>query len=143
MSKAVKLNLKPTFDFTLIGIVTSEPIYRISYLINELLETQLKEHDPIKIYHQKRNIYQAFELFNFLNEETLECYDLIQNKGNQGLLIEEQKQTDFWLKIENSNKTTEEILTKLKSIKNISLAFDIKPDSLKSKNRLIFSLEDN
>lgn len=141
MSKAVKLSIKPSFDFLLIGLVSSEPIYRLSYLINNTLQLQLKENKAIKIYHQKHNVYQAFELFSFIDDESETLYDLIQNKGSQGFLVEEQKQTDFWLKIENATNSATEIVSALKNIKNISLAFELKPGSLKSKNRLIFSME--
>lgn len=139
MSKAIKLNIKPTFDFLLIGIVSSEPIYKLSFLINDMLQIQLKESDQIKNYHQKRNVYQAFELFTYINSETEERIDLIHNKGAQGFLIEEQKQVDFWLKIENGSLESTKIIAALKTLKNISLVLEIKPDSLKSKNNFLFA----
>lgn len=143
MSKTIKLSIKPTFEFILIGIVCSEPIYKLSYLINEALSVGLKEHDLVKIYNKKRNVYQAFELFNYLDEESQVYYELIHNKGPQGALIEEQKHIDFFIKIENSMESAKSLVGLIKVIKNISLAFEIKPDSLKSKNNLIFSDEES
>lgn len=138
MGKAVKLSIQPTYDFLLIGLVTSEPIYRLSYLINEALQIQLTETNPIKIYHQKRNIYQAFDWFKYTHESLEMDFNLIHNKGIQGLLIEEQKQVDFWLKIDNPQLTATDIIQTLRLIKNINLVFEIKPGSLKSKNRMLF-----
>ena len=142
MAKSVKLSIKPSFDFILIGIVSSEPIYKISYLINSKLNLNLKEHEAVKIFNQKLNGLQRFEFFNSFNTETEESFELIRNKGAQGVLIEEQKQVDYWFKIENSFLSESEIISSLKTIKNISLTFGVKPDSLKSKNKLIFSFDE-
>ncbi|MBI9067162.1 MAG: IPExxxVDY family protein [Salinivirgaceae bacterium] len=143
MSKTVKLSLKPSFNFILIGIVCSEPIYKLSYLINETISIRLKEHETLKIFNSKRNMYQAFQCFDFLSDETKEYYELIHNKGVQGVLIEEHKRVDFFLKIENCLENPSSIIALINNIKNISLAFEIKLDSLKSKNNLIFSTEKN
>lgn len=142
MSKAIKLKIEPSFNFTLIGLVTSEPIYRTSWLINEALEIQLKETPPHQTYHNKLQVVQEFSIFRFYTDN--ECtMHLIQNKSPHGFLIEEHKQVDFWLKIENSSTPSASFLQKLKAVKNISLAFEIKPGSLKSKSRLLFSEENN
>lgn len=142
MSKAIKLKIEPSFDFTLIGLVTSEPIYRVSWLINEVLEIQLKEAHPHQTYHNKLQVIQEFSVFRCYTADEA-AIQLIQNKSPQGLLIEEHKQIDFWLKIDDIALSTETLLKKLKAIKNISLAFEIKPGSLKSKSRLLISEEDN
>ena len=81
-------------------------------------------------------------MFQF-NGVDLSVFQLIQNKSQQGFLIEEQKQVDYWLKIENSTLKITELISKLKGLKNVSLAFDIKPDSLKSKLRLLFSVPED
>lgn len=138
MAKAVKLNIKPEFDFLVFGIVTSEPNYRLSWLINQSLNIALKETPPVKLYHQKRQVVQQFGRFSYLTNLD-ELYQLIQNKSEQGFLLEEYKQVDFLLKIEGLSEDGKTILSKIKAIKNISLVFEIKPGQLKSKNRLIFS----
>jgi hypothetical protein len=137
MAKAVKLNIKPEFNFLLFGIVTSEPNYRLSWLINQSLDISLKEAPAIKLYHQKRQIIQQFGMFNYTNNLGF-TYQLIHNKSEQGYLLEEYKQIDFLLKIKGESSHAPGILQKLKEGKNISLAFEIKPGQLKSKNRLIF-----
>lgn len=140
MSKSIKLNIEPNFEFILIGIVTTEPIYRVSWLINEILGIQLKEAPPIKSYHAKRQIIQEFLLFQFQADDNT-LFQLFQNKSPHGHLIEEQKQADYWLKIEDSSFSSQDLVFTLKAIKNINLIFDVKPGLLKSKLRLIFSEE--
>ncbi len=141
MGKQIKLNIKPDFNFTLIGLVTSEPLYRASWLINELLNIQLKESQPMQAYHVKRQIVQKFPKFCFCPDNSSSFY-LICNKSPQGFLIEEQKQVDYWIKIEGVFQSND-LLNKLKTLKNINLAFEVKPSSLKSKLRLLFSDEDS
>jgi hypothetical protein len=142
MSKSIKLSIEPYFEFFLIGIVTSEPLYRLSWLINEKLEIQLKEVAPIKTYHAKRQLMQEFALFQYIDEDDTN-FQLFQNKNMHGYLIEEQKQTDFWLKIEDSEISIDNFILKLKTIKNINLIFEVKPGLLKSKLRLLFSDDKN
>ncbi|MDA3891691.1 MAG: IPExxxVDY family protein [Salinivirgaceae bacterium] len=141
MSKAIKLKFEPNYEFTLIGLVTTEPIYKISWHLNEQLNILLKETNPLQAYQTKRQTVQEFSKFSFFTPEETN-YHLIQNKGQQGILIEEQKQIDYWLKIERCSIRSEVIVEKIKRLKNVTLAFDIKPGSLKSKNRFIFSEEE-
>jgi len=139
MSKPIKLKIKPEFDFLLFGLVTSEPIYRLSWLINDAIGILLTESKSLQVYHTKRQIIQEFAKFKFAENEGLVIH-LIQNKSQQGIFIEEQKLVDFWLKIESSTYNKSEVLQQIKLIKNINLVFEIKPDSLKSKDRLLISL---
>jgi len=142
MSKSIKLDFEPNFDFILIGFVSSEPLYKMSWLINEMLEIQLKECSSIKEYNTKRQLVQEYPMFQFKTENE-STFQLFHNKSTQGYLIEEQKQVDYWLKIENSEIIMQELLKKLKGLKNVNLAFEVKPGSLKSKLRLLFTFEEN
>lgn len=137
----LRLNTNQDFDFTLIGIVSSEPIYRISWLINELLHIQLKESQSIKIYNSKTQIMQEFLMHSYFTNEEL-YYHLIQNKGQQGVLIEEQKQVDYWMKITNLTIDASQLVSQLNTLKNVNLTFGVKPGSLKSKSKLLFFEEE-
>lgn len=141
MSKAVKLEISDDFDFPLLGMVTSEPIYRLGFLINQSLRYNLKENHTLKVYHAKRQVVQEFPLFSEYSDDCCAAIHLIQNKCLQGVLIEEQKQVDFWLKWEHINIESNQVLEALKKIKNINLVFELKPGLLKSKNRLLFTIE--
>jgi len=141
MSKKIKIQLEETFDFQLIGLVTAEPIYKVSWQINAQFHILLKEANPVQVYHNKKQLVQEFSRFTFKTPDNLH-YHLIHNKGTQGLFIEEQKQIDYWLMIEDKTLELKHLLTKLKNMKNISLALKIEPGSLKSKNRFIFPNEE-
>ena len=140
MAKSLKLNIKPDFEFILIGIVTSEPIYRISWLINEMLSVQLKETQSIKVYNNQRQIVQEFSKYSFCNDDET-YFHFLQNKSEQGILIEEKKQVDYWIKTDDFSIKPNDLISKLNTLKNVNLAFEVNPNTLKSKLRLIFSNE--
>jgi hypothetical protein len=142
MSNTLKLSLPPTFDFSLVALVSSEPIYRLSYLLNLSLKLDLKEYKSIQIYHPKKQEIEEFLIFRHHKEEPFILVDLIQNRGKNGLLAEEQKKVDYWLKFDANHLIRAKQLEKIKAIKEISLAFSVEPGSLKSKDRFNFSIDE-
>lgn len=136
MAKALKLKIENSYDFILIGLVTSEPIYRLGWLLNQELGLQLADSKSVQLLHKQTKIIQSFSRFEYIDNDEV-CYELIYNRSSNGLFIEEQKSMDYFLKISESNLIAEELLSLIKAIENISLAIEIVPGSLKSKNRLI------
>jgi hypothetical protein len=138
MAKSIKLNISQDIEFLLIGIVTSEPIYRVAWLINNLLNIQLKESpESIQFYNKQKVFTQNFIKFSYLTENE-DYFYLFQNKGEQGILIEEQKQVDYWIIINDMSIFNVDLVKKIKSLDNINLAFQINPNTLKSRTKLIF-----
>lgn len=143
MAKAIKLNIEQDLNFLLIGIVTSEPIYRLSWLINEIVDIKLAESRSIQHHHKKTKELQNFSVFSFEDDENGGLYELIQNKAVNGALIEEQKSMDYLFKISNADIDYVEFTSLIKRIENINLAHVIEPGSLKSKSRLISSIDES
>ena len=103
-----------------------------------------------------------FAKFSFNDDSKDICWSLIQNKNeitthktSQGntlfldkdveistkvYLLPELKKVDYFLKIENNFNTfeKEEILQKLNKIDRITTVYEVIPDTIKSKNNLIF-----
>lgn len=142
-------------DFALIGIHSAEEDYRLAYLLNKHIHTNL-----YKANHKLdfKNSEVIFPYFEFKNPESFINYFLINNKyksmrqnqnqsslfdGNYSsvsYLIPEKKNIDYFLKIEgcygeNSLKKTVEALN---NIKKIITSYTVEPNSLKSKSHLIF-----
>ncbi len=137
MAKAFKLDVEPDLSFKLVALVTAEPIFRIAWHLNEIAGFKFSETEPMMLYHPKRLIMQEFQCYTSMSE-THEDAELIQNKGESGLLMEDQKQVDYFIKINVEDYDVKDLITQLKPIKNISLAFEIIPGSLKSPQRLIY-----
>lgn len=135
----IKLKLQPDYNFSLIGIVSSENDYTIIWIINEVLKIELKKQPELEVIDKKNNVNKPFVRFLFSDESTATDYTLVSNKSEKGYLVKEQSQIDYFLKIETeSDLITPSVLKKLKKSKAILAIFDIPPANLKSKYNLLF-----
>jgi len=142
-------------DYSLIGIHSPEEDYRLAYLLNLHLKTKLTRY---KHHLDFENSEAEFPLFEFKDENNFNNYYLINNKHtqlnselkNEGLfggnisttsyLIPEKKKIDYFLKIEgcNSDVFIKNLVANLNNIKQIITSYSIEPNTLKSKDHLIF-----
>ena len=148
-------------DYHLIAIHTSLEDYRLAYFINQKLPINLgKSKNEIQI-----NIKEGetkFSRFYYHDVENEISWDLIRNTSeivqqkndnSQGLfsninievstkvyLLPELKKVDYFLKIENTDKTMDmsKIQSILNTIENITTVYSVETNKIKSKNNLIF-----
>ncbi|MBP6757662.1 MAG: IPExxxVDY family protein [Flavobacterium sp.] len=148
-------------DYHLIAIHTSVEDYRLAYFINQKLPINLsKNKNEIQI-----NIKEGetkFSRFYYHDVEKEITWNLVQNinevvqqknDNGQGLfsnvnvevstkvyLLPEFKKVDYFLKIENMDETMDlsKIQSILNTIENITTAYSVETDKIKSKNNLIF-----
>ncbi len=139
MAKLV-LNIEYDFDFTLIGISCHEKDYRLSWTINNKLGIELSKEKDLEIDVKKHKEPMTHSFFAFEEEDQFKQFYLINNRGTKGLLIPEQKQADYFLMIKGTISPDEKsnFIKLVKEIPMVQLAFDIVPDSLKSKENLLF-----
>lgn len=143
-------------DYELIAIHSTLEDYKLAFLLNSVLGTQLKKNNSnieIAIPEGK----SSFSNFLFDDEKNDVVWSLIENKTtiltskNKAsqlfdnveitvFLIPEFKKADYLLKIENIDYDfdEEEMIEKILSIKNITTVYTIDTTNLKSKNNLIF-----
>ncbi|HKJ07245.1 MAG TPA: IPExxxVDY family protein [Flavobacteriaceae bacterium] len=141
-------------DFSLIGIHSPLADYKLAYLLNQHLNFKLER------FHQNldfENSQAQFPLFEYKNKKQYIDYYLINNKHvqlkhttNSGLfkeqmsttsyLIPEKKKVDFFLKINGICNTIKlfNIISNIKNIPSIVTCYQIEPETLKTKNHLIF-----
>jgi len=142
-------------DYLLIGIHSTDEDYKLAYLLNKHLKTKLTR---FKNNLDFKNSVAEFPLFEYKDEKNFINYYLINNKhlqivnnqfkdglfgGNYSTttyLIPEKKNIDFFLKIEGCNQSnfTSKLVENLNKISQIITSYSIEPNSLKSKNNLIF-----
>jgi len=142
-------------DYLLIGIHSTEEDYRLAYLLNKHLNTKLTR---FKHHLDFKNSNAEFPLFEYKDEKIFINYYLINNKYSQvvgsknkeGLfegnystisyLIPEKKSVDYFLKIEGCNQfnTVQDLINKLNNIPQIITSYAIEPNTLRSKDHLIF-----
>ncbi len=141
-------------DYSLIGINCAEDDYRLAYLINQNLNTKFIRLSKNLDFKKSKAIFSIFEY----QDDDLRNYYLIRNKHTKFIkneensdlflgnfnsttyLIPEKKIVDYFLKIEGYQKKIflRNIINKLNKINQIGISIIIDPQTLKSRDNLIF-----
>ena len=148
-------------NYQLVAIHTSLEDYRLAYFINQKLPINLRSNKN-EIHINIKEGETNFSRFYYYDKEKEISWNLIQNKNeviqqkkdnNQNLfsnlnmevstkvfLLPEFKKVDYFLKIENTEEVMDikEIQLLLNTIENISTAYSVDTNKIKSKNNLIF-----
>lgn len=137
--KKIKLSFQPDFNFKLLGLGSRENDYKLSWTINKVLNTNLSKADNLGIKNPKFSDIQEFSIYSYFPEDTEEEILLISNRCQNGYLIEELKNIDYFLLFRGLG---DEIFTSksqiIKTIDEVFAVIEINPDSLKSKQKFIF-----
>ncbi len=138
-----KVLLKYDFDFDFILIAISCPLkdYRLCHFINKHTGLSLKKTEDYLVYIPQYEETCAFSCFTDIPEEQETEYFLFSNKGvENGYLIPEMKQSDYFLMIKNfiDEEDLDNLITALNEIPEVVVASEIAPEKLKSRENLIF-----
>ena len=137
MSKLI-LSLDEDYDFNLIGISCHAKDYRLCWELNQALGIELVRVDDYEITKKKEVSNYAF--YEFLDNINYLDFYLIANKGSKGNLIPEHKTTDFFLMLKghSSDGQLTDFTIKINELSLVLAAFKVDPESLKSKQNLLF-----
>ena len=129
-----------SFNFHLIGISSHYHDYRVCWAINKLLSFNLeRSENEILIQEKKGEAVMSFPAFIFLCPESEILFELISNRNEDGYLIPEMKQADYFLKFDDFyDESVFELIQKLRGIAMINMAFQVDPENLRSKYNLIY-----
>lgn len=138
--KTKKLKYKPQFNFKLIGISSTEEDYKISWRLSKILKSEFIKSESLQIIDPRFTEYLVFSVFENEDKYKLPDIKLVANKGIEGFLIEELKNIDFFIIVNNDEETDfdEIIIENLKKEDGITAVFSLDPDKLKSKEKLLF-----
>lgn len=127
------------YDFVLIGIVTSHRDYRVTRDVNLALGITLERKEDYLVFEKKRGQEIGFPHFKFVNEQEDQYY-ILGNKSENGLLIPEQRQMDFFLLVKSgmSDIDRSALVKSLKVIDQFQAVFPIEVTGLRSKENLLF-----
>jgi len=141
MLKKTRLKYQPEWTFLLIGISSHENDYHLSWTINKEIGLKLIRVKDLIIPRVNENEDQHFSVFSYDQQDVHLLYNLISNTGENGFLIPEFKNIDFFLQIYGGSGETfeQQILENLKRIGIISACFIISPEQLKSPGKLLFT----
>lgn len=133
------LKEKENYDFGLIGISSPENDYRISWILNNAKGYRLARQEDLTIPHKRLEDPQRFHQFRYLDEETLLLFRLLSNKCENGYLLEEMPRIDYLIQVSGDLEEgfIDNLVKDLNGLEEISLAFRLEPNSLKSRKRLL------
>lgn len=132
------LSLEEDYDFMLLGICSHVKNYKLCWAINNTFDFKLtKEELDLEVVRSNQNL--AFPYYSYRSEENHSTYSLVSNRCENGMLIPEQKQTDFFLIVQNSfDDDATDMLSKLRKLDCVLTAFNVDVNGLKSKENLLF-----
>jgi len=132
------LEVEEDYDFELVGICSHAKDYRLSWEINNVLEFDLEKGENYEINIKGDN--QSYSFFSFIDDENHLEYYLINNRCSKGVLIPEEKKSDYFLLIRGilRGAEKEELINKIGEIKNVLTTYEVEVDQLKSKSNLLF-----
>ena len=132
------LSFEDDYDFSLIAVSCHFKDYRLCWEINKALSSKFIRVDDYEITKKKEISTYAF--YEYLDEYEYLDYYLIANKGKKGDLIPEHKTTDFFVLIKGnvSEIKLTNITSTINSLNLVLAAFKVDPESLKSKQNLLF-----
>lgn len=126
----ITMNQEPGKNFPFLGIVTTEPDYKLSHLLNREL--------GISLSHSNE------ETVNDLNDETCSFskfvtrdrkYALISNKSGQSLLIRKMNKIDFlFIESPDSNSNINATAELIRKINGITAVFILNSNEIREKN---------
>jgi len=132
------LEVEEDYDFELIGICSHAKDYRLSWEMNKVFELDLVKGDNYEL--SVKDEKQSYSFFNFIDDENWVEYYLINNRTVNGILIPEEKKSDYFLLIRGVLRggQKESLVKGIAEIKNVLTTYEIEVKSLKSKSNLLF-----
>lgn len=133
----LKLQVEYDFDFTLLGISCHEPDYRFGWMVNRATGMNFRREEDLNV--PLKEGHSMHPIFSCHIEENFCTYYLIANKGTQGLLIPESRNTDYFFMIKGpvQQDSLDELIKNLKGINKVLTVFTVNVNELKSKYNLL------
>lgn len=133
--KRVQLNIIQSDESPVIGIVSTEPDYKLSLALNNKLKISLKNVSPIS-FSDSVGTDLTFSRFSDLSAAPDQTYNLTSNRSGKNFLIKKLKNIDYIFQINNSETGADldKIISMLRDTECVTAAFNIDLKSLKDKN---------
>ena len=133
--KRVQLNVSQIDNFLLLGIVTTEPDYKLSFTLNSKFGISLKNKAPVEVPESDKSVL-AFSRFSDTSGSPDFVFNLISNRSGKHYLLKQLKNIDYiiQLHISDNNDNINRITAGLREIGSVSAVFRVDIDTLKDKN---------
>ncbi|HLN55488.1 MAG TPA: IPExxxVDY family protein [Bacteroidales bacterium] len=136
VKKITRLRLEDTHsdEYIFLGLVSSEPDYKLSLLLNTLFRISLKHTDPVKVDNDRADC--VFSRYASSEDHSSSFYSLISNRCEKEYLIKKLRNVDYIFISHNPGKErdAEKLSADLRTKGSITAVFRIDPETLKDKN---------
>ncbi len=133
--KRVQLKLNPINEFIILGIVSTEPDYKLSLSINTKFRISLRNASPVNV--TENNGEQL--IFSRFTDNTMApgvVFNLVSNRTDKKFLLKKLKNIDYILQVYDPENEydQDDIAKKLREINSINAVFKIDLNTFKDKN---------
>jgi hypothetical protein len=131
----VQLKLNQNEEVAMLGLVSSEPDYKLSLTLNERFGISLRNISPITISEEAGNEL-IFSRFSSSGRSPDTIFNLISNRTGKNFLLKKLKNVDYIFQVQNHDgEINISLITSiLKEINSITAIFNINTDTIKDKN---------
>jgi hypothetical protein len=133
----VQLKMNKTDELIILGLVSSEPDYKLSLALNKEFGISLRNSSPVRIIDNAESEL-TFSRFSNTSSSSGKIYTLVSNRSGTQFLLKKLKNVDYILLVHDpENENNIELLsTSLREIESISGVFNIDLHTFKDKNLL-------
>jgi hypothetical protein len=131
----VKLDIEQNIDYILLGLVSTEPDYKLSLSLNKKFRISLKTISQLRL-PRDNNSELTFSRFSNTDDHTDLKMNLVSNRSDKNFLLSKLKNIDYLLQIQNPENdiNLNEITSKLREIDAVTAVFNIDINTIKDKN---------
>lgn len=129
--------------FTLVGISCHIKDYRLSFFLNQQLELNFRKLEDLVSSTDVQREPNTFSFYYCRDEDQFNTYYLLSNRGQESVLVNELKQTDFLLLIEGPFKKSQldVLIRSIRLIPQVLTCFEIRFSTLKNFENILSDLE--
>jgi hypothetical protein len=130
----VQLKINQNNESVLVGIVSSEPDYKLSLALNRKLKIALKNVNPLTVTDENGS-ESAFSRFSDTSSSHGTTYDLTSNRNEKNFLIKKLKNIDYFFQIHNpeNSKSADAVIALLRVTESVTAVLNIDIKTLKDK----------
>jgi hypothetical protein len=131
----LKLQVDQVHSFLLLGLVSSEPDYKLSLSLNNKLGISLRNISPVQIDGDSGS-EQLFSRFSDTRLSPEAVFSLVSNRSGKNFLIRKLRNVDYLFHVYDPDNeiNIKQISSSLKEITAITAVFSIDTESINDKN---------
>jgi hypothetical protein len=131
----VQLKVSGGEDYPLLGIVTTEPDYKLSLSLNKKLKIALKNTTGIEIKGENGTFLTFSRYCDAKNAPDI-IFNLISNKSDNDFLVRKLSKIDYFFQVQSpeGEYNIDHLTALLRGIESITAIFRLIPGEIRDKN---------